>query len=150
MQQITYDEWGNVTGDTSPGFQPFGFAGGLYDSDTELVRFGARDYDAEAGRWTAKDPILFNGGDTNLYGYVMNDPVNWIDPLGLYWFRPDDHKYKVGRENNDYVYPGDGIGKFIDDYVPAGHTFGSNHKEDYRCHIPFDYRCHIPFVVFCS
>ena len=46
----------------------------------ELVHFGARDYDAETGRWTAKDPILFAGGDTNLYGYVLNDPVNRMDP----------------------------------------------------------------------
>ena len=47
------------------------------------MRFGVRDYDAEVGRWTAADPILFAGGDTNLYGYVLNDPVNWIDPGGL-------------------------------------------------------------------
>jgi len=36
-----------------------------------------------SGRWTAKDPILFGGGDTNLYGYVLNDPVNMVDPSGL-------------------------------------------------------------------
>jgi YD repeat-containing protein len=47
-QRIDYDEFGNVTADTNPGFQPFGFAGGLYDPDTGLVRFGARDY--EPGR----------------------------------------------------------------------------------------------------
>jgi RHS repeat-associated protein len=81
-QQITYDEFGRVLSDTSPGFQPFGFAGGLYDTETGLTRFGARDYDASIGRWTNKDPILFAGGDTNLYGYVANDPVNWIDPRG--------------------------------------------------------------------
>ena len=71
-QRIDYDEFGVVMNDTNPGFQPFGFAGGLYDKDTGLVRFGARDYDAQTGRWTAKDPILFAGGDTNLYGYVLN------------------------------------------------------------------------------
>ena len=65
---------------------PFGFAGGLYDPDTGpdtgLVHFGARDYDPNTGMWLAKDPIFFKGGDTDLYRYVQNDPVNWIDPFG--------------------------------------------------------------------
>jgi hypothetical protein len=47
-----------------------------------LVRFGARDYDAQVGRWTARDPILFRGGQANLFVYVGNDPVNFIDPEG--------------------------------------------------------------------
>jgi RHS repeat-associated protein/uncharacterized repeat protein (TIGR01451 family) len=83
-QELDYDEFGRVTQDTNPGFQPFGFAGGLYDPDTKLVRFGSRDYDAEAGRWTAKDPIGFEGADTNLYGYVFADPINLTDPEGLF------------------------------------------------------------------
>ena len=82
-QRINYDEFGGVLVDTNPGFQPFGFAGGLYDADTGLVRFGARDYDAVTGRWTAKDPILFAGGQANLYVYVGNDPINFVDPTGL-------------------------------------------------------------------
>ena len=83
VQRMDYDPWGKVLYDSNPGFQPFGFAGGLYDPDTGLTRFGARDYDAETGRWTAKDPILFNGGNANLYGYVLQDPLNGIDPAGL-------------------------------------------------------------------
>jgi RHS repeat-associated protein len=82
-QRLDYDEFGNVITDTNPGLQPFGFAGGIYDRDTQLTRFGGRDYDAETGKWTAKDPIRFEGGDVNLYTYVENDPVNWIDPEGL-------------------------------------------------------------------
>jgi RHS repeat-associated protein len=82
VQRMDYDEFGRVLNDTNPGFQPFGFAGGLYDRDTKLVRFGARDYDAETGRWTAKDPIGFVGGDPNLYGYVRNSPASSIDPEG--------------------------------------------------------------------
>jgi RHS repeat-associated protein len=81
-QRIDYDEWGVVANDSAPGLQPFGFAGGLYDSDTKLVRFGAREYDAETGRWTAKDPILWKGKQANLYAYVGNDPVNRIDLTG--------------------------------------------------------------------
>jgi RHS repeat-associated protein len=82
-QRIDYDEFGQVLSDSSPGFQPFGFAGGLYDKDTKLVRFGARDYDAETGRWTAKDPIGFRGGNTNIYAFAENDPVNRYDPFGF-------------------------------------------------------------------
>lgn len=89
-QAISYDEFGRVLSDTSPGFQPFGFAGGLYDWDTKLVLFGARSYDAETGRWLSKDPILFAGSDTNLYGYVMNDPVNFVDPVGRAAMAPGD------------------------------------------------------------
>jgi len=83
VQRLDYDDWGNVTTDTNPGFQPFGFAGGIYDRDTNLIRFGARDYDPETGRWTAKDPIKFAGGDSNLYGYTFNDPINWTDTNGM-------------------------------------------------------------------
>jgi RHS repeat-associated protein len=82
-QRMDYDVWGNVTNDTNPGFQPFGFAGGIYDQHTQLTRFGARDYDAETGRWTVKDPIRFDAGDENIYAYAYNDPINYIDVTGL-------------------------------------------------------------------
>jgi RHS repeat-associated protein len=83
VETLTYDEFGNILTDTNPGFTPFGFAGGLNDSLTGLIRFGARDYDPRVGRWTAKDPILFQGGQSDLYAYVMNDPINLTDPAGL-------------------------------------------------------------------
>ncbi len=82
-QRIDYDEFGVVTMDTAPGFQPFGFAGGLYDPQTGLTRFGARDYDAATGRWTTKDSSLFDGGSANLYAYAFNDPINYFDLEGL-------------------------------------------------------------------
>jgi RHS repeat-associated protein len=86
-QRIDYDEFGIVTNDSNPGFQPFGFAGGLYDRDTGLVRFGARDYDAETGRWTGKDPARFGGGGTNLYAYVGSDATTLGDATGLAVYR---------------------------------------------------------------
>ena len=50
------------------------------------MHFGARDYDPVIGRWTTPDPLGFAGGDTNLYGYVLQDPVNGIDPYGTFEF----------------------------------------------------------------
>jgi RHS repeat-associated protein len=81
-QRIDYDEYGQVTQNTNPGFQPFGYAGGLFDSQTGLVRFGARDYAPDAGRWTAPDPLGFGGRDANVYAYAFGDPLGWIDPTG--------------------------------------------------------------------
>ena len=83
VQRIDYDTWGSIINDTNPGFQPFGFAGGLYDRQTQFTRFGARDYEAWIGRWTVKDPIGFYGGDANLFSYVASDPINFYDPYGL-------------------------------------------------------------------
>ena len=82
-QRLEYDAWGNVLTDTNQGFQPFGFAGGLYDPDTKLVRFGARDYDASVGRWTCKDPVGFAAQCSNQYEYVFSAPLDVADAAGL-------------------------------------------------------------------
>ena len=84
IKEVTYDTFGNILSDSNEAFRvPFGFAGGLKDNDTGLVRFGYRDYDPYTGKWTAKDPIGFSGGDSNLYGYVLGNPVSFVDPEGL-------------------------------------------------------------------
>lgn len=81
-QALEYDSFGNIVSDTAPGFQPFAFAGGLYDADSGLLHFGARDYDAHTGRWVSRDPLGFGAGDVNLYAYVFSDPLNHVDPSG--------------------------------------------------------------------
>jgi RHS repeat-associated protein len=87
MGKLAYQLWGLVVKDTNPGFQPFGFAGGLYDPQTKLVRFGARDYDPTLGRWTAKDPAGFPDvsvcGFANAFVYSCQQPVDRADYLGL-------------------------------------------------------------------
>jgi len=82
--QATYSAFGirTLAGGTDD-WTPFGLAGGIYDPDTKLIRFGAREYDAQLGRWVSKDPIKFDGGDTNLYRYASLDPINEKDISGL-------------------------------------------------------------------
>jgi RHS repeat-associated protein len=85
LKAIEFDGFGTPVSDSNPSFDlPIGFGGGLTDPVTGLVRFGLRDYDPTAGRWTARDPIRFAGGQGNLFGYVNNNPVNLRDPLGLF------------------------------------------------------------------
>jgi RHS repeat-associated protein len=88
MQRTDYDEFGLIIDeDLAENWTPvlFGYAGGLQDRDTMLIRFGARDYDPMVGRWTSKEPLGFNGA-SNFYVYAENDPVNKVDPSGnLAW-----------------------------------------------------------------
>jgi RHS repeat-associated protein len=77
----SYSSFGEPTG-TGLEWMPFGFAGGLFDQDTSIVRFGARDYDPLTGRWISKDPIRFEAVGSNLFVYSSNDPVNFTDPGG--------------------------------------------------------------------
>ncbi len=80
-----YTAFGEITANKSGSLIPFGFASGLYDEHTGLTHFGAREYDAEVGRWTSKDPSFFAGG-LNFYEYARSNPIRYIDPNGkAFW-----------------------------------------------------------------
>lgn len=83
LQRLDFDEFGVVLLDTAPGYQPFGFHGGLHDPLTGLVRMGVRDYDPTLGRFTNPDPILFAGAQVNLFEFAGSDAVNRRDPSGM-------------------------------------------------------------------
>ena len=82
IKETRRDSFGIPYYDSFPGFvPPIGFAGGLTDPDTGLVRFGWRDYDPMIGRFTALDPARDRRGDGDLYDYCMDDPVSRVDPV---------------------------------------------------------------------
>jgi RHS repeat-associated protein len=84
-----YDAFGNIvseTGDeTLNSLNPYRFTSRVYDKETGLYYYRARYYDSKTGRFTQKDPLreVMQKGN-NLYVYVGNNPVNWVDPTGLY------------------------------------------------------------------
>lgn len=81
VQAYDYDSYGMIY-PTSTFRDSFAFTGREWDKETGLYYYRARYYDPMEGRFISKDPIGFNGG-INLYNYVQNNPVNFIDPTGL-------------------------------------------------------------------
>jgi len=125
-QRLDYDEFGVVETDSAPGLQPFGFAGGIYDPVTGLVRFGARDFDPSTGRWTTMDSVRFKGGSTNLFEYVSSDPINFVDPSGLSSLKgPPNTNVPIGPNQNRWYGPD---GNARTDY-DSGHR---NHHPDLK------------------
>ena len=109
---------GCTAGETLPGQ--------YYDSETGLHYNYFRTYDPSTGRYIESDPIGLKGG-LNTYGYIGGNPLNYVDPLGLYWFRQSwQLPGVVGRESSP-VEPGDTTSEVIEKYVPAGYAFGEMH-----------------------
>jgi RHS repeat-associated protein len=111
VARYDYDPYGRLT--TVLGTTPtdFNFTGLYRHSKSNLDLATYRAYDPDLGRWLNRDPIGEDGG-INLYGYVLNDPIDWIDPLGL--------------SNDTYVPDNSGKhgGPHIDRYNPAGQNVG--------------------------
>ena len=84
VKEIIHDSFGNLTFDSDEKFNTnLGFAAGLLDVDTGLIHFGYRDYDPAIGRFISPDPLGLDGGDVDVYGYCLDDPINFIDRTGL-------------------------------------------------------------------
>jgi RHS repeat-associated protein len=61
---------------------PFRFSTKYQDDESGLLYYGYRYYNPSTGRWLGRDPIEENGGE-NLYGFVLNNAVDYLDILGL-------------------------------------------------------------------
>ena len=83
VKSYTYKSFGEIYSESGTLVQPFTFTGREYDPESGLYYYRARYYDPRAGTFLTRDPIGFAGGDVNLYRYVQNNSVNWMDPLGL-------------------------------------------------------------------
>ncbi len=98
MNKYAYGIFGQIIAQDEQVENPFKYVGafGVTDEGNGLYYMRARYYDPEAGRFISKDPIGLAGG-INMYGYVGGNPMNWIDPLGL--FSPGDAMYGRYMQN---------------------------------------------------
>jgi RHS repeat-associated protein len=88
VQRYAYSSFGKIESQLDPDFvQPYTFTAREFDAETGLYSYRARVYDPSGGRFLQEDPIGFLAG-ANFYAYVGNNPINRIDPSGLF-FTPD-------------------------------------------------------------
>ncbi len=99
--EYTYDSWGNilsVTGSMASTLgvdNPFRYRGYYYDEESGLYYLNSRYYDPVTGRFVNADAYLGANGDMlayNLFAYCSNNPINYSDPLGLYWVGSQSQK----------------------------------------------------------
>ncbi|MBI4738593.1 RHS repeat-associated core domain-containing protein, partial [Candidatus Woesearchaeota archaeon] len=83
MKTYKYDAYGKILQETGPSFnRGFTYTGRERHYRSGLYYYRYRWYDSQTGRFITQDPAYYVGG-INLYAYCGDDPVNWVDPLGL-------------------------------------------------------------------
>jgi RHS repeat-associated protein len=83
VKRYSYDSFGNMKITLDPFMNPYTYTGREWDWETGLYYYRARYYDAKVGRFVSEDPIGFGGG-INLYLYANQNPINAVDPFGLF------------------------------------------------------------------
>ena len=98
VNSYSYTPFGIIIGENETVPQPFKYVGqyGVMAEPNGFYYMRARYYDPQVGRFISEDPLGFGGGDVNLYGYVQNNPVMFVDPSGLavgdWWDLPANYE----------------------------------------------------------
>ncbi|SHL04248.1 RHS repeat-associated core domain-containing protein [Desulforamulus aeronauticus] len=85
VNNYAYDEWGNILTKQEQVTNPLRYAGEYYDDESGLYYLRSRYYDPTIGRFISRDSYegdITNPLSLNLYTYVENDPLSYVDPSG--------------------------------------------------------------------
>ncbi len=128
-----YDPYGNPTQSSGGGATDFRYAGMLYLPGANLYLTLFRAYDPVSGRWMSKDPSQESGG-LNLYAYVKNNPLSFVDKLGLWADDPDPTPPEPPKDPKDIPLDDPTIKNLLDDNTDPG-------PNDFKIHTPQGCAC---------
>ncbi|MFY9551761.1 MAG: RHS repeat-associated core domain-containing protein, partial [Thermoanaerobaculia bacterium] len=87
QDKYLYDTWGQIRSSTTPVANPFGYTSREF-GEAQTMFYRARYYQPAVGRFLSEDPIAADApslfGGAGLYAYVSNDPIDYLDPDGLF------------------------------------------------------------------
>lgn len=83
LNEFFYNSFGETMQFSSNSSSVVKYSSKPFDNATQLYYFGYRYYMPEIGRWISKDPIKYLSGDVNLYRYLQNNPMLYVDQHGL-------------------------------------------------------------------
>ncbi|MEA1867816.1 MAG: RHS repeat-associated core domain-containing protein [Thermodesulfobacteriota bacterium] len=107
VNSYAYTPFGMLLNESEAFAQPFKYVGslGVMAEDNGFYYMRARYYDPEVGRFISEDPIGFGGGYVNLYVYCLNNPILYVDPLGLeIWVMNRKAHGIIGRLGGNHAY----------------------------------------------
>nr|WP_281279765.1 RHS repeat-associated core domain-containing protein [Paenibacillus humicus] len=123
VNRYSYDMWGNPLTVSEQVANPFRYSGEYWDSTTELQYLRARWYDPSMGRFISEDTYegqIDNPLSLNLYTYVINNPLKYVDPTG--------HEHEKGSGGGGGGGAGAGSGRGLDLDAKASALFGKIFK----------------------
>ena len=125
VEKYAYTLYGKPAAASTIG-NPYKYTGRRLDAETGLYYYRARYYDPHLRRFIETDPIGYAGG-MNLYAYVGNSPLGFVDPLGL-----AGHHYMPREIFENMGFPTEVV-KFFEKQttgkIPGGHGWSRAHKE---------------------
>ena len=109
LGENNYDAFGSLVQASLSDTTDLGYLGKPYDPISTLYNYGFRDYSPSAARFTTSDPLR---DGPNWFTYCRNDPINFVDLWGLFYYRKNGQKTSDSYKRTEvYIYrPTDGLG----------------------------------------
>jgi RHS repeat-associated protein len=127
--EYIYDAFGNLCDESETDPNPFKYCGDYWDKETGTYYLRNRCYSPGNGRFTSEDPIR---SGLNWYAYTANNPIKYIDPLGLMRVNMVDYMKAMDADVEEYTKNGEAYAKFLYNGESKNYKLNSGTMDDQK------------------